>query len=193
MAELRRTSRDRVGADGQPVVARGYDVLDDGQPREPARLRPHDFDEIAVVDVEPATAEERQALAFPAFALDRDVTLYPVDREGATAVEVRDARGERRAGWVAGADAGAVAALLEGDADLTTWVCWEDQHDIAGRVGLKVALSRPHLRPQPLGPPSRSAGAPGSARGAAVLRDQRVWVAVGLALVVLVVLLVTRL
>lgn len=191
MAELRRTSVDQVGPDGQPVVGRGYDVLDEGRSRGDSQLRPDAFEDVAMVRVEPRTPEERQALAFPHFGLDRDVTLRVVDDDGETSVEVLDADGERRAGWIRGEEADALARLLVDEPDLDTWVCWEEQHDTSGRVGLAVALSRPGIRPQPLGPPSRQGGA--GAGGGSLLADQRVWLAVGLAVILLFVVVVTRL
>ncbi|QBI20153.1 hypothetical protein ER308_11660 [Egibacter rhizosphaerae] len=186
MAELRRTTGERPTPQG-PIITRGYEVVEDGEPRPPARLAPEAFDEIAVVDVQPASPEERQAMAFPAFGVDRTVTLRTVEVADGRQVEVLDADGQRRAGRIVPETAAATAELLAQRPDLATWVVREELGE-TGRTGLAVAISRPELQPQPLARPAQT-GATGGLR--ALLADRRVWVAVGLAVVVAIAVLVT--
>ncbi len=177
MVTLRLTKREAAGPDGQPVIGRGYEVRDEqAQPLPRQALAPERFDAIAVVEVAPSSPEERQALRTPGFALDRPVQLTP-QAEG---LAVRDAAGERVAGWVPEPHAAATARLLEERGDeVETWVCWEWLRE-DGRSGADVAISLPEAKPQRLGPPQPS-------QRSGVVGDRRVWL--GLTAVVVLVAL----
>ncbi len=176
MVSLRLTTREAVAPDGQPVIGRGYEARDaQGQPLSREALTPERFEQLAIVEVAPASPEERQALRTPGFALDRPVTL--ASEQGGVAV--RDAQGEQRAGWVPAAHAEAVAALLAARGEeVVTWVCWEWLRD-DGRTGADVAISLPQARPQRLGPPAP--------RQRSRLADRRAWLGLAAALVVVAV------
>lgn len=197
MPRLRMTSDEARGAGGGLRIGRGYQLVgDDGSVVARDALRPSAADEagddpaggpgtdLAVARVRTSTPEQQQALTFPAFGVDRLVTLRATD-EG---VAVLDADGARQAGWIADEDAAAVTARL-GDAARppATWVCWEWLSE-AGRAGIEVALSSPELVPGPLGaPPAGRGGSAGAGAVAAVARDRRVWAALAGVLVLVAV------
>lgn len=195
------TTREATAEGGRPLIGRGYQLLaDDGSVVAREALRPTAGEpgeagdrgaagagergaaaDLLVARVEPGSVEQRQALAFPNFGVDRPVTLRP----GEDGVAVLDSGGRRQAGWIAADDAPAVADRLARDQDVATWVCWEWLAE-PGRTGIEVALSRPGLAPRPLGPPP--AGAAASARATA---DRRVWLAAAAVLVLIAVGLAT--
>ncbi len=179
--EVRRQRKDSTAPDGGPLVGRGYQAHDDdGNPLDAGALHPDAFAGMAVVGVEPRTAEQRQALATAAFGLGRPVRL-DVD---AAAVRVLDEDGAACAGAVDDDLREPTVRLLEREPDLATWVSWEWLGE-AGRSAITVALSRPELAPQRLEPPPQPSGA------RALVRDRRVWLALAAVVVLLVVAFVS--
>lgn len=179
----RRTiTRDGTASDGAPAIGRGYEFVDDdGEPVPSDRLAPGVGRDVAVVDVRPATVDDRRAVADPAFRIDHDVVLAREDDD----LVVRSADGRLRAGHVPDDQAAAAVSMLDERPDLVAWVAWEWLRE-DGRAGLRVAISEPGLRPQPLAGPS----APEPAGTRSLPARPLLWVALAITVVVAVVIAV---
>ena len=179
MIQRRMATREAIGPDNQPLIGRGYELLDEaGAVLRGPSLDPGSAGEVAVVTVRPSTPAEREALKQRSFGLDQPVVLR-VDDDGS--VGMLDAQGDRRAGNVVEGSTEATAELLGSDPDRTAWVCWEWLTE-DGREHVDVALTSTEERPQPLPAPSVSTAGVGEGSSGGASR----WVWVGLAAAVVI-------